>query len=157
MSEDKAEYEKIRLAQWYEDARGRIKTVSDLALLWLRSMVLLSGGAIVALFTLIGRTGGVELSPLALWWSFALFALALVLTMVALFVGWMGQDHYYDAEFRSAERQYHHLVGRPYAEEVQASWDKGSRTSIAAIIIAIAAMTSLAGGAATALFAVRIV
>jgi hypothetical protein len=66
-----------RLTEYYEAARARIRAVTELAMLWLKSMTILSGGAVIGLITLVANVPEKQLNQEAIWWAFALFALSL--------------------------------------------------------------------------------
>lgn len=161
MDQDKAaeilaRFEQARMDHYYQDARARIRATTDLAMLWLRSMFIICGGAIIALFTLLRPSDSFEVNGSALWLSFSLFSLALILTLVALFVGYMGQDTFFDAEFQTAEQIYEQRTGKAVRTVPASLWRVGNLQGIAARILAGLAMAALVGGGVSALIAVRI-
>lgn len=143
-----------RLQQYYEDARTRIRAVTDLAVLWLKSMTILAGGGVIALFTLLGNIQGLTVNPAGLWFGFAGFIGSLVCVMAALFCGYIGQDHFYEAEFRTAENIYQDLTGGKGAQDL-GGWKRGHPWHIAAIVLAVLSLLLFAGGSACALMSVR--
>lgn len=143
-----------RLEQFYEDARQRIKAVTDLAVLWLRSMTILAGGGVIALFTLLGKVETLSVNPIGLWFAFAGLIGSLVSVMAALFCGYMGQDCFYEAEFRTAENIYQDITGGTARQETP-GWSQGGRWHIAAVLLAVLSLVMFAVGSACALMAVR--
>ena len=143
-----------RLEQYYEDARQRIKAVTDLAVLWLKSMTILAGGGVIALFTLLGKVEALTVDPVGLWLAFAGLIGSLVSVMAALFCGYLGQDCFYEAEFRTAENIYHDITGAGVRQETP-GWSQGQRWHIAAILLAVVSLILFASGCACALMAVR--
>lgn len=143
-----------RLEQFYEDARQRIKAVTDLAVLWLKSMTILAGGGVIALFTLLGKVEALTVNPIGLWFAFAGLIGSLVSVMAALFCGYLGQDCFYEAEFRTAENIYQEITGGETRQETP-GWSEGKRWHIAALLLAMLSLILFSIGSACALMAVR--
>lgn len=144
-----------RLQQYYEDARARIRAVTDLAVLWLKSMILLAGGGIVGLFTLLGNVGELTVQPRPLWFAFALLVASLVSSMTSLFCGYLGQDAFYDAEFTTAENIYKAVTHLEGAKDPTNAWAEGKRWHLPALAFAVLALACFTVGCGFALSAVR--
>lgn len=84
------------------EAAERIKHQIDLAAKGLSGLTLINGGALVALFTLIGSKPEIAISMHFLWAAFACFAAGLASTIVAYFGAFVSQGQYYEvAETKS--------------------------------------------------------
>jgi hypothetical protein len=73
-----------------DESSDRLKYQMELAHGVLRNLLLVNGGAIVALFTFIGDTDRAY-EPRGIWWAFTCFAAALVATLVASILGYFPQ------------------------------------------------------------------
>jgi len=139
-----------KLNAYYADAQAQRGNVQELGVLWIKTMSILSGGAIVALISL-GASGNLKLTePQNLWVAFVMFACSLVLTMIALFLGYLGQDKFSDVEMAHASRLYADITGASPPKPTKAA-DDGERLMWAAIVAAFLGLATFAGGATFAL------
>lgn len=153
-----AGFEKARMEQFYQDARCRLQVVADTGFLFIKSMLILSGGSVVILLALLKPGGSVSVvNPLALWVSFGCFGGSALLTIISLFIAYLGQDEFQQAEMDTAKHVYESATGKPNPKAFpQASWDKGAKISLGAIWVAGFAVVAFAGGLASALLAMAI-
>lgn len=158
ISEIKAGFEKARMEQYYEDARTRLKIVSETGFLFIKSMLILSGGAIVILLALVKPGGGsvVVSNPSALLAAFGLFGFSALLTIVSLYIAHLGQDEFHVAETKTAE----HLFDAATSDSVRPwptkAWDEASKIGKRAVVIAGLAIASFAGGFISSLIALSV-
>jgi hypothetical protein len=105
------EQEMARLAAVVEHLHAsmvvRLKGIFDVGLLALKTMALLSGGAIVALFTLLGHTDGLTLHSTSLWLSFVCFTTSLVAVIMAIVFSYLAQT----LNVKLDERAVFHMHG----------------------------------------------
>lgn len=140
--------------QFHEIARARMKEISALSTLGLRSILLLSGGAIVSLFTLLGHAENLAFNGQLLWSAFALFAASLACAMVATFLAFFSQNSFLKEEWSMADTIFWEVAkGQPQPQLYKSSQvAKFSRP--AAIVTAMCAVAFFILGGAAALFAV---
>lgn len=107
---------KLKLQEEFARAREKVGFSVQFALLVLRGLTLINGGAIIALFTFLGAASQ-KSAPLSLnnvsllWWSFGFFASGLSLAVLASFLSYMAQYHQADAEYSSPYNNYIDLTG----------------------------------------------
>jgi|GEM_PF-1875180 len=81
-------------AQFFrEDAMRRVESLSQFAQSAWKGLMIVNGGAIVALFTLIGG-GHAEPDPAKLWWAFGAFVLGLGGTLGSNIAAYLCQSAY---------------------------------------------------------------
>lgn len=91
----------------------RLRGIFDLSLLALRSLILLNGAALAALF-LLARHGQPQTALSAVWAAFWLFVSGLALAMYAILVGSLSHSAILTAETFAAEKTYQEVIaGRP--------------------------------------------
>lgn len=73
----------------------------------LKGLMLVNGGAIVALYTVIGNSGAVSLDVGRLWAAFGCFVAGLVLTLLAYLGAFASQNFYY---ISSQLEAWNHLI-----------------------------------------------
>jgi hypothetical protein len=119
-----------------DEARERLRMQETLAQTCFRSLVLVNGGAIIALFSLIGSNAAIarELSGLQLWLAFAAFAAGLTATIVANLSGFFMQLHYASMTERQMWNKELELAGRAPAYDFEACLIAGDRWEKVAIM-----------------------
>jgi hypothetical protein len=150
-----------RLAHLYEMARDRRQVVGELALLGLKSLILLNGGAIVALFTVLAHFDQLSVVGWRLWLAFSVFCTGVVFALCALLVGFLSANSNWFAEQSDAEFIYFHNLGDVQtAEEKKADRQKaaksGTRLWVSAAVLAAASVLAFAVGSGVALWAVKL-
>jgi len=122
LSDDAAEkdrlldFNKLKLQEEFARAREKAGFSVQFAVLALRSLTVINGGAIIALFTLIGATGSAGAAKFLthsalLWPAFGSFALGLFLALLASFFAYLAQFHQADAEYSSPYNSYIDITG----------------------------------------------
>lgn len=135
----------------------RLGVANALALQGLNCLFLVNGGAVVALFTLLGQGAGSAfvsaISPRLIIGAFALFSLGLVACIAATTIGYWSQQLITVAEQESLEHHWealHEMQPRPLgAEEI----DKANALVTWALGAAVLSLLFFMGGAGLALFA----
>jgi hypothetical protein len=166
MTDDRAaayrqELDSGRLAHLYEMARDRRKQIGELALLGLKSLILLNGGAIVALFTVLAHFDQLAVVGWRLWLAFGCFCTGVVLALCGLLVGFFSSNANWLAEQASGDFIYFHSLGDAdnvalqQAAQQKASKLGGKLWSFAAGLAAISILT-FAAGSGVALWAVQL-
>lgn len=85
-----SEVDKLRISAAYQAAVERSKVAGELASLWVRSLLLVNGGAIAGL-TALAKGGAFDASPCLLAIALGAFAASAVLTLIALMVAYCGE------------------------------------------------------------------
>lgn len=147
----------IKLAQLYEDARKRHDGLLQLALLALKSLVALNGGAIVALFTLLGHVESLSVRAAPLWWGFAAFAGGLTFAVLSNVIGYLAQDQFFDIEGTTAEQTYVAICNpSAAAPHSPAAHALAVKTHRVALVMMALSLIGFVAGAGLSLAAVRV-
>ena len=130
-------------ASFRDEAHERLRIQESLAQACFRSLVLVNGGAIIALFSLIGSNAAIarQVSGLQLWFAFAAFAAGLSATIIANLAGFFMQAHYGSATERRMWNKELELGGREPiydADSCLAAGDRWQRTGTWSIAISLA-------------------
>jgi hypothetical protein len=148
------EYHKVRQTHLYNIAAGSFQAASEFALSATRSIILVNGGALVAILAFFGAVdaspalaGGIGAA--SLW-----FVAGLIFALITLLCAYMTQSHYGRAATSDADKIYFSLIGdrKLVAEEDREADDsraKGTRWECLAIGYFIVAAAALVGGAVT--------
>lgn len=153
-----ADHQKREIARLdYEDYRtessDRLKIQETLGLSTLRSLTLINGGAIIALFTFIGNVGqrSIGIDTRSVWWAFAWFVLGLVATVAAHGTSYLMQVYAYHTTVDQLWVAQSRSVGgdRPEDHDTKHAWSV--RWERATIGLAVASLTLFVVGAAVAL------
>lgn len=78
---------------WREDAIRRVESLSQFAQALWKSLMLVNGGAIVAILTFIGNTK-ITVDPASIWWAMACFVVGLAATMFSTLAAYICQSGY---------------------------------------------------------------
>ena len=82
-----------RLAEFYlADATERLRFQQDFSIAGFKTLILINGGAVIALLTYAGNAKG-SVAAVSLQWSFAGYILGLVTAVLAYLVAYAGQAH----------------------------------------------------------------
>jgi len=95
-----------------EDAFRRLDAISQYALAIWKGLMIVNGGAIIALFTLISA-GSVKLNGAPLWWAFASFGLGVALTLFSNLAAYICQSSYMRQGAQTAWNALEHMHDRP--------------------------------------------
>lgn len=128
------------------EAAERLKASLSLATSGLQYLTAVNGGAMIALFTLIG-SGKVKFDMSGLWIAFAFFAAGIVFSLSAYLFGHLAQDQFYLAAQSHAWNAQAILAGRaPVYDELKHK-TRGSRLLIAAVSVAVLSLVGFIIGA----------
>lgn len=136
------------------EAMERLRFAADLARSGLQALMFVNGGALIALFTLIGNSGGLKFDVAALWWSFALFSIGLAGSLGSFLFAFLSQNQFYYVAFYLADNARAGLNDRPPPNDPKDDHKAGDRYLIAAIACAIGSLACFIAGAGFALFSV---
>lgn len=121
------------------DAADRLKHQVDLGKGLLQSLTLVNGGAIVALFTLIGKQGdGLALDPMLLKRAFGFFIAGLILSLISGSAGFLSQLLFAGSSTLQAWEQQDVMLGRDVTKRhFQKPFKQGGWALVATIAAAI--------------------
>ncbi|MEA1015578.1 hypothetical protein [Sphingosinicella sp. LY1275] len=146
----KLDYELAKL-----DAAERLRFQGEFSQTMFRSLTLVNGGAIVALFTLVGAGApGVNIS--ALWLAFPAFATGLTFNLLSIAGAYFSQGWFMRSSISTTwnkQAEIHGLKG-DYTELQQHEFAVGDRWQKGAAGAAIASLVAFIVGSALALAAV---
>ena len=118
----------------------------------LKGLMLVNGGAIVALYTVIGNSGAVSLDVGRLWVAFGCFVAGLVLTLLAYLGAFASQNFYYVSSQFEAWNHLDALKGsKGGALDHLEPYRKGHWAQIAGVGCAVLSVAAFGVGAGLAL------
>jgi hypothetical protein len=140
----------------YDDRRqevaDRLRYQIDFLQTVFRTLSLMNGGSIVALFTLLG-TGKVPFAMTYIWWAFGGFAIGLLFNIVAVVFAFLSQFHYKTGAIRAAVNARHEMHCQTPPHELTAHWEDAD-TYLALSLAAIGlSLIGFLGGAALSFLA----
>lgn len=134
------------------ESMERLRTAADLAKSGLHTLTIVNGGALVALFTLIG-TGRLPFATGPLWASFGAFVLGIAASLVAFLAGHASQNQFYLVSAHRAHNLAAQLAGRTPVAEETLHLTSGNRYLAGAVISAATSIVMFVIGAGLALAA----
>lgn len=134
------------------ESMERFKVAAELAKAGLHTLTIVNGGALVALFTLIG-TGKLAFATFPLWSAFSAFVLGIAAALVAFLAGHASQNEFYVTSAWKAQNLAAELAGREATNDVAASHAQGSRYLNVAISAAALSILLFVTGSGLALAA----
>ena len=134
------------------DAIERLKFQAQFAEVAWRSLALINGGAIVALFTFIGNAHP-SIDYRMMWISFGFFAGGLVFNILSILTGFLAQAFYMKATMSGAWNEQMQMHGyEPLHRELQKTENRwGGRWEASAIVACLLSLAAFIGGAGFAL------
>jgi hypothetical protein len=139
------DYENLKV-----DVAERLRFQVEFAHGTLKGLTLVNGGAIVALFTLIGAVpNAVEHSRA--WWSFAAFAVGLVLVIVASCGAFFSQSFYMKSSVVQMWNEQHKMLGEARDEDYVSDYKRGELAEFGGIVAAFLSLGAFITGAGFAL------
>lgn len=153
---------RIHLAQgelFGEFAKARLKIVIDLVIMALRTLLLINGGAIVALLTVLSATNASISNPGRMMVAFGAFAGGIVLTLLAIAIAYMNQNRNWAFENATAMWLYSsigqaHFGGDATPAPTQdVNVERGYRA--VALALALGSVATFGLGSLSALTAIR--
>lgn len=152
------ELAKIRYERHLHGAIDRSRAVIDFALLGLRGLTIINGGALIGLVTFLGHVESARhAQAVPLWWAYALFVFGLFLSFIAILGSYLAQTYFNWNEMSEAERAGLQALGRDYGEDdgknSRQQWEDGNKARTVAIVCAIGSILAFCIGAFCALAA----
>jgi hypothetical protein len=134
------------------DARERLRQQLELALVALRSLILVNGGAIVALFTFVGNSEA-SFDARAIWFAFTWFIVGLVLALLSLILGFVAQANYTSLSWSTAYEHQGVMLSIPIDFEKEKARENkfGNVAELSALAAAFLSLVFFAIGAGCAL------
>lgn len=136
MDEIRKEMLRVRVEHGFQRAIGRQAISADLAMLWIKSLLIVNGGAIVGLAT-IGAPERYTVQMTAFRWSLWCLAASVGLTLLALLIGYVGQAKAEGDEWKGAHYDADSVgLGVPlkaYDDDSLKSWFAGIALAAAAL------------------------
>ena len=136
--------QRVRLEGAYQSGDTRVRISADLAVLWIKSLLIVNGGAIIGLTALVGTGEPSTIQKFHLAWALSGFAASVVLTLTALMIGYVGQATMTEADGKLAESHFTDMVAgatpRGVLRSTAASWVSGvalASTSLTALVVGL--------------------
>lgn len=148
-----SDFAKIRYEASLTATYERSKSVMDFALLGLRSLIIVNGGALVGLVTFIGNFGAAEDNSGAVL-AFTLFVFGLFSGFLAVLFSYLAQQHFFWSETHDCDREAREMFGLDtniVRADLVNDWKIGTRYQIVAIVIALLSALMFVIGALAAL------
>lgn len=118
----------------------------------LKGLMLVNGGAVIALYTVIGNSGPMSLDAGNLWAAFGCFVAGLVLTLLACLGAFASQSYFYaSAQHEAWNEQARMLTGRLGGYDHRSPYRLGYWAQIAGVGSAVLSVAAFALGAGLAL------
>jgi hypothetical protein len=152
--EQKREIARLDYDIYLTEAADRLKFQVEFVQAGLRSLMLINGGAIVALFTLIGNSAAatqVAVDQGKLWCAFVAFVAGLLFTLLTTFAAFFSQVFYAESTVRQAWSSQREMLGGVGDNEHVKPFRKGKCAEILGIACFSAALACFAIGAGFAL------
>ena len=143
-------------AAYSAEASDRVKHEILLVDRGIQGLMITNGGALVALFTLLGSKAQFHVIPTYLWSAFASFAFGIALAMLANLAAFLSQGFYYQAsQFQAwdAQRAMHGQAATRIGQ-TKAIFKSGQSAECGGIAAAIVALLSFIIGCGFALIGV---
>jgi len=133
----------------------RLESISNFAQSTWKGLMIVNGGAIVALFTLLGNTT-VIVERTGLWWAFLLFSFGLAATLFSNLTAYVTQSAYWQQDMGGAWNAQELMHGRApkWEKDVRRSASLGQFFEWVALISAVLSLLAFLGGSWCALQAV---
>lgn len=132
------------------EAADRLKFQVEFAQSALRNLLLVNGGAVLALLTALGNS---QMNPDArgLWWAFSWFGIGLASSLIAFFAAFFSQYFFYNGtvlQAWNAQREVHEL---PPAHDAMPQFLLGDRFLVVGVICAVVSLVAFIVGSFVAL------
>lgn len=138
------------------DAADRLKHQVDLGKMVIQSLILVNGGAIVALFTLVGKQGAnLPINPSSLTTAFGYFIAGLVCALASGFAGFLSQYWYALTSTMEAWQKQAEMMGQEYTgKDYNGTFVRGSIAIGLGLLLAAGALICFGLGSRSALIGV---
>lgn len=159
--EDVAKLEISRYERWHEVANQRLAYVSNLSALVHKQLLVLNGGGIIAMFTLLGHSDLIRVAGSNVWAAFACFGLSFFCLFISIACSFFAQNDFMLSEWRLSENLYMELA----TEKLPEGWKKHDTTGLisrgsvirnGAIATALLAAAFFVAAGGCALFGVQV-
>lgn len=127
------------------EANERLKHQITLVDRGVQSLMLVNGGAMIALFSLLGKTG-VAIRPDWLWLAFGFFAAGLVCTLAATMAAFLSQQKFYLATVHQLWDTHRVIAGEPKVADTKGLMKRGNSAMTAGIVAACFALLNFCIG-----------
>ena len=147
------EIAKLDYAAQSAEAAERVKHQVMLVDRGLQGLLFINGGALVALFSLIGSSAHLQLKLDFVWAAFAMFAAGLVFSLVSNFAAFLSQGFFHAASQYTAWEAQRFIFGldAAYADNVARSYQRGRIAELSGVVAALAALIAFIVGCGLAL------
>lgn len=135
-----------------EDALKRVDLAGHTAMAAWKGLTLVNGGAIVALFTLVG-SGAISVDAGAIWRAFTAFVIGLAMALSSNICGYYGQAYYLQLSLEQLWNAQDRMHGREGGRSLERSNKRGTISEYLGIGTAITSLVAFVAGAAFALSA----
>lgn len=147
--EQRREIARLDLVDLTKEAADRLRFQADFAQSLLKTLTVVHGGALIALFTLIGHGDEQASSVLGssmIWYAFTSFVLGLIFTMLATFGAFYSQLHFYNSTLYQVWSRQREMLGGERDERHLEPFKKGNiAMSIGLVLAALSVLSFLAG------------
>ena len=133
-----------------DDANVRLESLSQFAQAIWKGLTLVNGGAIVALFTVLGNVD-LAVDKTKLWWAFAAFAVGLITNLASVLFAYLTQSAYWKQSVHSVWNAQEIVLGRPHKYDTEKIFGIGSKAEWIAFCLAIASLLGFVCGSMFAL------
>lgn len=141
----------------YESAKQevyeRIKFQVDFAQSGLKNLIIINGGAIIALFTVLGHNG-IDISQKIIWWSFLSFSIGITASICAYVAAFYSQLHFMNSTIQEMWNSQAKMFGRTAACDISVDHGKGMNALKAGVVSMFTSLLAFIMGAGFSLSAV---
>jgi hypothetical protein len=143
------------LQECHQDARARLEVSRELSIAGLKSLQLINGGAIIALFALLGTDSefAKRISDAEIYIAFAGFAVGLIAGLAAFICSYLAQESFSGYEQDVANNSFEALGGLPFSAADEGQLKVGAYFGKAALLSAVAGLICFLIGAGSCLLA----
>lgn len=133
-----------------QEVADRLKFQVEFAQAAMKNLTLVNGGAIVALFTILGHDGG-HFEMHRLWWAFVCFSLGLVFVLGAFLAAFYSQLFFMNSSAYQMWNSQLQIMGEPAKYEIIPEFKKGNRALAVGVSLALLSLVAFVTGAGFAL------
>lgn len=146
-----------RLNASFEQSRLRLTGIQELTQSIFKNLILLNGGAIVSIFTIMGHDKNVISSMVDIKWSFAALSIGLIFTMTAMALSFFAQNIFFLNENKYAHAITFQLMDLTPPDSLKAEHvETANGIRVGAIVSAVIAIGCFILGSYFALVSVSI-
>jgi hypothetical protein len=143
------EIAKLDYAAYRAESSERLKYQIDLAQNCIRSLTLINGGAIVAIFTLIGNMSDRSsflIDPARIWWAFGSFSAGLAFSIAAWFGAFFSQYHFGLCAEVQSWHEAEKMHGSSHNSDFMTHYRSGSRSFAVGVTLAVLSLIAFISG-----------